>query len=78
MKPLELTVYPQPVKDQFWIMIAKRLTDEELAAEYWRAKWTGEISQRKHPFMLTEANLEKIRTVERFMTLPHASETNYE
>lgn len=76
MKPLELTVYPKPVKDQFWIMLAKRFTDEELAAEVWRAQSLVERVMRKGGTPVRTGR--HLATLYRLARAPHASETNYE
>ena len=51
----------------------KRLTDAELAAEHWRAKYSGVMAE-KHGG-LDDVNREKIRTVERIYLAPHYDET---
>ena len=53
----------------------KRLTDAELAAEYWRARWTG-LMHESRGASLTDEHRAKIATVERFMELPHYDEAN--
>jgi len=50
----------------------KRLTGTELAAEYWRAKHSGLLSE-KHGG-LSDVNRAKISTVERFYLTPHYDE----
>ena len=59
---------PEPEAD-----LSKRLTDAELAAEHWRAKWTGLMAEN-HGNCLTDEGRAKIRTVERFYQLPHYDE----
>jgi len=49
----------------------KRFTDAELAAEYWRAKWTGLVHEHKWHSILSDKHRAMIATVERFMDLPH-------
>lgn len=84
-RPLELVVHHRSKTDPnrfvvkgFWEWrpydTSKRLTDPELAAEVWRARWTVKIAKLEWPFILTEANLEKVRTIERFATHPHYDE----
>lgn len=51
---------------------AKRLTDQELAAEHWRAKYSGVMAQKYGG--LSDENQAKIRTVERFYLAPHYDE----
>lgn len=58
-----------PVSHVDGYALDKRLTDQEMAAEYWRAKWTGLLAE-KHG-SLTDEGRAKIATVERFMSLPH-------
>jgi hypothetical protein len=58
------------------VAVNKDLSDAELSAEYQRAKWTG-LWAEKHGGLTNEGRA-KIATVERFATLPHAHETNYE
>ena len=64
----------------------KRLTTAELSAEYWRAsedfgtvsegyRWDG-ITGKWDPSETPAQN--RLNTLERFATLPHASERNYE
>jgi len=54
------------------VAVDKRFTDAELAAEYWRAKYSGVMAE-KHGGLRDE-NRAKIATVERFYTLPHYDE----
>ena len=51
---------------------SKRLTDAELSAEVWRAKWTGLWAE--HNSGLNDSRRAMIATVERFATLPHYDE----
>lgn len=87
MKPLELTVYPRRGRETYVIppprfslgaaavdriSQVKRLTDAELAAEHWRAKWTGEWAE--HNSGLNDRRRAMLATVERFATLPNYDE----
>ena len=51
---------------------ARRLNDADLAAEYWRAKYTGLYAETHGG--LSDTNREKVRTVERFYILPSYDE----
>lgn len=64
--PDGLWAYPASHADGY--AQAKRLTDAELAAEHWRAKYSGVMAQYGG---LSDENREKIRTVERFYLAPH-------
>ena len=85
MKPLELTLYPRRGRETYVLSPAqclgasavdrisqqKRFTDAELAAEHWRAKWTGLMHESKFHSVLSDKHRAMIATVERFMDLPH-------
>lgn len=89
MKALELKVFPiwdagdgtlyADHPDRQWPtnvgyeVYRKRLTDAELAAEYWRARWTG-LMHESRGACLTDEHRAKIATVERFMELSHYDE----
>lgn len=48
----------------------KHFTDEELAAEYWRASW-AELVTQMHVAELSDEQLSRLRTIKRFLALPH-------
>lgn len=57
---------------------AKRLTDAELAAEYWELSYGAEVtgSWAIDYSRIKEAN-HRTEVMKRFATLPHASENGY-
>ena len=78
MKALELTIYPKPryalTTWQYQADPSKRFTDAELAAENYRAKWTGLLHESKFHSVLSDEHRAMIATVERFAMLPHYDE----
>jgi len=80
MKALELTVYPKPryalTTWQYQADPSKRFTDAELAAEHWRAKYTGVWAE--HNSGLNDERRAMLATVERFATLPHYDDPQHE
>lgn len=65
-------LWAYPVSQVDGNALNKHLTDEELAAEYWRAKYS-EVRSEVYG-VLTDENRAKVATVERFATLPHYDE----
>lgn len=65
------------------VLAMKQLTDAQLAAEYWfmDAVTADQAARASHgdvkPIDVLMAQSD-LKTIERFATLPHASETNYE
>lgn len=95
MKPLELTVYlsdedgdyQHPVTREWvsWMEVedqaeAKRFTDPELAAEYWRlrlkvcASGNRDMKAKGHVCMEWQAAHDELDIMQRFMELPHYDE----
>lgn len=72
--PDGLWAYPVSHADGY--ALSKRLTDAELAAEYWRARWTGLMHESKFHSVLSDKHRAMIATVERFMELPHYDEAD--
>jgi hypothetical protein len=92
-KPLELTVYQECTNcdelDRHYIADSgiyfwaaenraheKRLTDTELAAEYWKQESC--VTTVEAMGGTPRRTLAALQTLERFATLPHASDTNYQ
>ncbi|QDG65816.1 hypothetical protein NIBR502772_05945 [Pseudarthrobacter sp. NIBRBAC000502772] len=89
MKALELTIYPpihrprygygiDPYREQWKrernIIEAKRLTDAELAAEYWRSTWDAQSCYHDGSDEDITATRKEYEALERFATLPHYDE----
>lgn len=69
MKPLQLTVYPPFEHD--W-QIDKRLTDAELAAEFWASHGEANAAMTGNRRLL----FSRRATLARFATLPHYDEAD--